>query len=332
MSRISCTLTWIARLFLITTSLQCAAVVGPMNTPAAKKSPAPSERNDGTILVIRVTGAAYAMRPGGAARTPLTKGARVAAGQIIITDKNASVMLVLSNGATLTIAGGSELAVEEFSQQPFAGTFRVTEISREPTASTTRLHLKRGEIVSDVKKLDTDVGSSFSIKTAVGVAGIRGTAFRLGFRETGERRMPGQKRYGYVTRGNPAASATGGRMMTFDLVMLEGEIETQIEGHAVPVSVPGEKQLRIDNIHFDSGTGRVDAASFASPMARKASVSDLAVLRQVVRDMLSAAASVIMAHDGEGGRAPGAAAGVAPLPPSPKAQVPPPHLSPTDGA
>jgi hypothetical protein len=271
------------------------------------------------------------MRPGGAARTPLTKGARVAAGQIIITDKNASVMLVLSNGATLTIAGGSELAVEEFSQQPFAGTFRVPDISREPTASTTRLHLKRGEIVSDVKKLYTENGSSFSIKTSVGVAGIRGTAFRLGFREIEERRMPGQKRYGHVTRGNPAASVAGGRTMTFDLVMLEGEIETQVEGHAAPVPVPQEKQLRIDNIHVDSGTGRVDTASFASPKTRNASVSELAALRQAVRDMLSAAASIIVSHDGEGGRAPGADSGKAPLPPSPKAQVPPPHLSPTDG-
>ncbi|WP_334319603.1 FecR family protein [Termitidicoccus mucosus] len=321
---------------MITAALQCAAA-GPAHTPAVKKSPAPSEKNDGAILVIRVTGVAYATGPGGAARTPLAKGARVVAGQTIITDKNASVMLVLSNGATLTIAGGSELAVEEFSQQPFAGTFRVTEISREPTASTTRLHLKRGEIISDVKKLNTEDGSSFSIKTPVGVAGIRGTAFRLGFREAREAQPLGPRRYGHVAQSSASGAGAKKRMMTFDLVMLEGEIETQVEGRAAPTSVPGEKQLRIDNIHFDSGTGGVDAASFASPMVRNASAADLAALRQAVQDMLAAAASAIISHGGEGGQDPGgdsaasAGPGMAPLPSAPGAQVPPPRLSPTDG-
>ncbi|MDR0352261.1 MAG: FecR domain-containing protein [Opitutaceae bacterium] len=311
------------------------AATGAANTPEANAAPVSSEKTDGAILVIRVTGEAYATGPDGAARTPLAKGARVVAGQTIVTDRNASVMLVLSNGATLTIAGGSELAVEEFSQQPFADSFRVTEISREPTSSTTDLHLKRGEIISSVKKLNTEGGSNFRIKTPVGVAGIRGTTFRLDFRETSATPVVGLKRYGHVSRNNPGNSATGKLVMVFDLLMLEGEIETRLEGHAAPTPVTGEKQLRIDNIHLDGGTGKVDAASLANPVVRKAPASELASLRRTVNAMLSEAASEVITPAADAAPkpapAPAPAPKPAPLPPSPDAQVPPPRLLPTDG-
>ncbi|MDR2673694.1 MAG: FecR family protein [Opitutaceae bacterium] len=338
-SHVSRTSTWLARSFLLVAALQFAAAATaatPAEAEARKNTAATGAatgKNDGAILVIRVTGGAYAAGPGGAARAPLTKGARVAAGQTIITDKNASVMLVLSNGATLTIAGGSELAVEEFAQEPFAGTFHVTEISQEPTISTTRLDLQRGEIIAEVKKLNQGGNSSFSIKTPVGVAGIRGTAFRLGFHEAREPRMPGLRRYGHVSqKKSEGPGAARQQLMVFDLITLEGEVEARLDGGAAPVSVSAEKQLRFDNVRLDLDTGRVDADSLATPMVRNAPASDLTEIRRMVRSMAVTAASEAISSGGEKPAAdPEPALAPPPLPASPGAQVPAPRLSPTDG-
>ena len=55
-------------------------------------------------------------------------------------------------------------------------------LKKEPTKSKTTLNLSYGEMVGDVKKLNTS--SSYSIKTPVGAAGIRGTIYRIVFRPT----------------------------------------------------------------------------------------------------------------------------------------------------
>jgi hypothetical protein len=56
-------------------------------------------------------------------------------------------------------------------------------VTEEPTTSVTRLNLKNGEVVCNVKKLHTKGpgGSSFEVKTPVGAAGIRGTTFSVRF-------------------------------------------------------------------------------------------------------------------------------------------------------
>jgi hypothetical protein len=43
----------------------------------------------------------------------------------------------------------------------------------------TKLDLKRGEFVANVKHLNRDQGSAFTINTPVGAAGIRGTTFQI---------------------------------------------------------------------------------------------------------------------------------------------------------
>lgn len=100
----------------------------------------------------------------------------------ITTGKDSSIVLVFSNGATTQLGSDTELIIEEFLQDPFAKTVRVAEMTEEPSRSRTRLALNRGELVGNVKKLKHAEGSTYTIVTPVGAAGIRGTTFRIVFR------------------------------------------------------------------------------------------------------------------------------------------------------
>jgi hypothetical protein len=320
MSPVSHLLARVACLFLLAASFPppADAAQAPARPAApAGRAAANHAHAAGTVLVVRVTGEAYAMLAGGTARTPLKQGSLVLVGQVIVTGKNASVILALSNGATVTIAGDSVMAVEEFTQQPFAGAFRVTQLSKEPTSSTTRLNLVKGEIISEVKKLNKEAGSSFSIRTPVGVAGIRGTAFRLAFLDE------------------------GGGLASFALVMLEGEIETRFTGRPAPVIVPQGKQLKLGHISIDPVTGEAKLSESEDVVVTDASASGQAAIARAVQAMISSAATVPVTPPGGGaGNAGGApqegaeqaGPGIEPMvPPAPGAQMAPPRLSPTAG-
>lgn len=98
-------------------------------------------------------------------------------GFTVKTGDDASIVLVFSNGATLRLGANTELSIDEFLQQPFAEEeLALDQLEQEPTVSSTKLKLTRGEVVGHVLALRT--GSSHTIATPVGAAGIRGTTFR----------------------------------------------------------------------------------------------------------------------------------------------------------
>ena len=107
----------------------------------------------------------------------------VTQGDSIITAKESSVVLVFSNGSTVNLAQDSQLAIDQFLQDPFGQQIKVAELTAEPTTSHTKLNLTYGELVGNVKKLKGD--SSFLVQTPVGAAGIRGTTFMLTYRPSG---------------------------------------------------------------------------------------------------------------------------------------------------
>jgi len=100
------------------------------------------------------------------------------------TAKGAGVVLVFANGATVKVGSDSQLAIEEFLVDPFDKEQKVSDLKREPSSSRTALNLSYGEMVGDVKKLNTS--STYSIKTPVGAAGIRGTIYRIVFRPSSD--------------------------------------------------------------------------------------------------------------------------------------------------
>jgi FecR protein len=204
----------------------------PFSAPAQPPA-TPAQRPPGTVAVARVDGAAVSINKADSLTFPLRAGSLVYQGMVVRTDKDSSIVLVFSNGATVNLGANTELSIDEFLQSPLTQMVKVGELIDEPTTSTTRLFLRRGELISNVKKLKKTEGSTFSIETPVGAAGIRGTTFRLK----------------YLPQGNRAA---------FGLTMVEGLIELVFNsGNARSVMVGTNKEVLVSDIAVDPATGDV---------------------------------------------------------------------------
>ena len=170
-------------LFLACAALLCGLTVSAPAQPVAASSQ-PQLR--GVIKVARLTGEVHVTDVATALRTRLTQNSIVVDGQVVETGANSSVVLVLSNGAVVNVREDARLEITQYLQNPFSAAYRVGEAAQEPSVSSTRLMLRKGEIISQVKKLNREAGSSFTVETPVGAAGIRGTAFRIQFTRSGE--------------------------------------------------------------------------------------------------------------------------------------------------
>jgi hypothetical protein len=301
-------------LFALTVLAFVAGTAGAQPAaPEVKTQPA------GRIVVARVTGEAFVVNPADGLRFPVRNGSLLNEGQVITTGAGASVLFVLSNGATVSLGADSVLALEQFTQQPFGESYKMSALTAEPSMSSTRLNLVRGELISDVKKLNKGAGSSFSIKTPVGAAGIRGTAFRIAFRPDGNR-------------------------ASFALVMLEGVIDQTFGNRGRPVRVEQGKQIVLNDIEYNARTGEVGTIPpVGEPTDVPASVQ--ASLFQLVQQMLTTVGSLTIssAVTGSNGASSGAGGGstteatpqsttpASPISPSPGPQMPAARTSPTDG-
>lgn len=138
----------------------------------------------GRIKAARVQGDVQKIASAGDA-VALKDGDEVVQTDSISTGKGASVVLVFANGSSVRLGSESRLRIDEFLMDPLDAP--LTDLSNrkeEPTKSKTTLNLSYGEMVGDVKKLNSS--SSYSIKTPVGAAGIRGTIYRIVFRPSSD--------------------------------------------------------------------------------------------------------------------------------------------------
>ena len=133
----------------------------------------------GQIKAVKVAGQVTKVSASGAT-TPLKDGDSLVETDAVVTGKGGSVVLVLSNGSSVKVGSDSRLAIDEFKMDPLAAEVKLSDLKEEPSVSQTKLNLAYGEMVGDVKKLNKS--SSYSIKTPVGAAGIRGTIYRIVFR------------------------------------------------------------------------------------------------------------------------------------------------------
>jgi hypothetical protein len=158
------------------------SAVSRAQTPAAAPAdPLPSQA--GEIKAAKVTGS-VSVKVADQTRD-LHNGDSVEQNATVITALNSSVVLVFSNGATTQLGADTVMTVEQFLQDPFAQDQKVADMQEEPTRSTTKLNLTKGELVGKVVHLKHDKGSTFTVQTPVGAAGIRGTTFRIVFRPQG---------------------------------------------------------------------------------------------------------------------------------------------------
>jgi len=106
----------------------------------------------------------------------------------ILRSRSAKVSFVFKNGSTSTIFPGSEVEFETIRQAriPASVNKRYGELDYNPSESVTLLRLKSGEIRGHVKKLrEVAPASRFEVATKVGVAGIRGTLYRIVLQRVG---------------------------------------------------------------------------------------------------------------------------------------------------
>ena len=250
----------------------------------------------GQIRVAKVSGTATAVKDGNT--ITLQNGTELTQGYVVNTGKNSSVVLVFSNGAPLNLAQDTSLSIDEFTQDPFAEEQSVSKLTSEPSTSKTKLNLSRGELVGNVKKLNYDAGSSFSIQTPVGAAGIRGTTFRIIFRPDG----------------------TGKAF--FSLTTVEGNVVLAAGTVNLPTetSVPDNKEVEvIIDVNVDAVTGEVTVAVGSAPpvVVADATPTSVAAVAAVAQQIATAVAAVTFTTPT-----------TTPPPTTPPAETPPPETPP----
>jgi hypothetical protein len=127
----------------------------------------------GTVTVTHAQGIAVDLRN----NDPLVEG------DVVVTANISSVVLVFSNGSTVSIEQNSKVSVDTFTQDPFAADVKLSQAKEEPSVSHTKLKMTYGELVGNVKHLNG--ASTFEVDTPVGAAGIRGTTFSMVYRPAG---------------------------------------------------------------------------------------------------------------------------------------------------
>jgi len=95
------------------------------------------------IKAARVVGQVTVTRTQGAV-VVLQNNDLLSPGDIVVTGKESSVVLVFSNGSTVSIGQDSRVSVDEFTQDPFAEDVKLSELKEEPTTSHTKLKLTYG--------------------------------------------------------------------------------------------------------------------------------------------------------------------------------------------
>lgn len=139
------------------------------------------QTSNGKVIAAAVSGDVQAVS--GETEAPLKLKAKdvISENHTVKVGTASAATLVFSNGATINLQQKSALVISEFLQDPFMTPFVMEMDTEEPTVSTTKLNLLEGEVVCKVKKLSTDKGSSLTISTPVGAAGIRGTTFAISY-------------------------------------------------------------------------------------------------------------------------------------------------------
>jgi len=157
--------------------LLCTLVAAAFTAGASAQTAA------GQIRAAKVEGQVTKIRADNTT-APLKNGDSLTETDTVLTGKNGSVVLVFSNGSSVKVGTDSRLSIDEFKMDPLAQEIKPSELKAEPSVSQTKLNLAYGEMVGDVKKLKAS--SSYSVKTPVGAAGIRGTIFRIVFRPSAD--------------------------------------------------------------------------------------------------------------------------------------------------
>jgi hypothetical protein len=153
----------------------------------APATPPPASMVVGVIKAANVRGSVKKVNLVDKSESVLRNGEILIQSNAVVTGPGeSSVVLVFANGSTVRVGNESRLEIKEFLMDPLQTDVpNIGALTNEPTVSRTDLRLEFGEMVGNVKTLNRAAGSSFSVSTPAGAAGIRGTTFRIVYRPTG---------------------------------------------------------------------------------------------------------------------------------------------------
>ena len=275
-------------------------------TATAATAQVPQGRVAGRIVAAKVKGTVTAVNTADHSQRELKDNDAIAQNYVVTTAQNSSVILVFSNGATINLAPDSTLAIEQFLQDPFSTSYSMATATDEPSTSVTQLALVRGELVGNVKHLRKDGpnGSSFSVNTPVGAAGIRGTTFRIVFR--------------------PDSSGKA----FFSLSTAEGEvILTGTTAVTTPVPTGQEVVVTVE-VTVDAKTGVVTVTAAPTVVTQDIPPVTQAAIAVAAQEIVTSNAAVIFSSVSTSSNTP--APPPAPEPP-PAPPAPPDNTTPGDG-
>ncbi len=231
--------------------------------PMLAQAPAKPARAPGSIVASRVRGDVSAKNTIDGTVATLHDGDKITENFTVTTAKGGAVILMFSNGATVSMNEDSILNIQEFQQDPFSGPIKLADLKKEPSTSVTKLNMTRGELVGKVVHLNVDGGSEFTIATPVGAAGIRGTTFQITF----------------VPDGNGNA--------TFSLMTTEGAVLFTKTG-SVPLSVTTGLQIAATvTVNDTTKTGTATATLPSTTTTTAISAADLASIAAAAQTIIT---------------------------------------------
>jgi hypothetical protein len=182
------------------------------NDPDKVEDGTSSDRKPGITVIVEATGSVQLIEAPGQPALPVQKGQGIPVGSVLVTGADGRVDLAFSNGAFMQIQENSRFGIGTFEQEAYEFVFSNGEAIRpkelkdfgadeavlttmdasedawnklelEPTSSATQFTLEYGTMIGESKKLRP--GSRMDIITPIGVAGIRGTTWRLTIQRVG---------------------------------------------------------------------------------------------------------------------------------------------------
>ena len=269
----------------------------PAHPAMASESPATGPGLEpGYISVIDTSGNAKILTPDQPDGTVPAIGMNLRLGDTVVTGVGGRVGLAFSNGSLFEVSENSRFSVQEFLQEPWK--FSVEEwkaLENEPTKSRTKVFVEYGELAVKVKKLGPD--SSMQVSTPLGVAGIRGTTFRV-----------------RVVR-NPDGSP---RTVTVQLA--EGRVDFTPQGGGESTAIAPGNSITVTVNMGEDGTIQI-----SPPVEERLSTEETAAIQESIQRLLennetlgSFGDSPVQSDDGGDSRPQPAANPPAPPPPPPR--------------
>ncbi len=156
------------------------AVIGPLFLLCVTNAQNEESGAGAVILAEVVPPVVFRDGDEGGVEKKMIPGMLLPEGYWVETGQGGNVLLLLSNGTVVTITENSQMRVDSFDQEPFESPGEsVEDFKEEPSSSNVLVDLEVGSLVVQTKKLSKK--SNFEINSPLGVAGIRGTEFKMGF-------------------------------------------------------------------------------------------------------------------------------------------------------